>query len=96
MVGGSRGGAVGGYRWDVGRLLRWCRGRRKDAGARRRVEGRGDGEIMTHVDDAAGEGDALCMVLGSAGEDFGGEILEFDGLGDSSGFVEAIHVGDSG
>jgi len=57
------------------------------------VEGRDDREIMTHVDDAAGEGDALCMVLGSAGEDIGGEILELDGLGDSSGFVEAIHVG---
>jgi hypothetical protein len=57
------------------------------------VEGREDGEIMAHVDDAAGEGDALVVVVGGAGEDFGGEILELDGLGNSSGFVEAIHVG---
>ena len=56
------------------------------------MEGRGDGEIMADMDDAAGEGNAFCVVLGGAGEHFGGEILELDGFGDSTGFVEAIHV----
>ena len=44
------------------------------------------------MDDTAGEGDTLGVVLGGAGEHFGGEILELDGLGDSTWFVEAVHV----
>jgi hypothetical protein len=47
---------------------------------------------MAHMDDAAGEGNALCVVLGGAGEHFGGEVLELDRFGNSTGFVEAIHV----
>ena len=86
------GDGLGGWRGDVGRLLGWCRRRGNDAGARRGVEGGGDGEIMADMDDATGEGNALCVVLGGAGEHFGGEILELDGFGDSTGFVEAIHV----
>lgn len=57
------------------------------------MEGRGDGKIMAHMDDAAGEGNPLGVVLGGAGEHFGCEVLELDGFGDSTGFVEAIHVG---
>ncbi len=56
------------------------------------MEGCSDGEIMAYMDDTAGEGDILGVVLGGAGEHFGGEILELDGLGDSTWFVEAVHV----
>jgi len=47
---------------------------------------------MAYMDDTAGEGDTLGVVLGGASEDFSGEILELDGLGDSTWFVEAVHV----
>jgi hypothetical protein len=56
------------------------------------LEGCGDGEIMAYVDDTAGEGDALGVVLSGASEHLGGEILELDRFRDAAGFVEAIHI----
>jgi len=60
------------------------------------VEGRDDGEIVTHMDDAAREGDALGLVFGRAGDYLCGEIFEANGLGDAAGFVETVHVGVEG
>jgi hypothetical protein len=56
------------------------------------VESSGDGEIMAHMDDAAREGNALGVILGGASDDFCGKVLELDGLGYSTGLMEAIHV----
>jgi hypothetical protein len=46
------------------------------------------------MDDAAGKGNALGLILSDASEDLGGEILELDGLRDSTRLVEAVHAGD--
>jgi hypothetical protein len=56
------------------------------------LEGCGDGEIMAYVDDTAREGNALGVVLGGASEDLSCEVLEFDRVRDTVGFVEAIHI----
>jgi hypothetical protein len=55
------------------------------------MEGRGDGEIMTYMEDTAREGDILGTVFSFTSKYLGSEVLKLDRLIHTTWFVEAIH-----